>query len=94
LTRKIIRVSASALCLPFVTLQGREGLHVVGDVGGGASETLAVEGEGVLETGGVSCLCKEPWCSLERFDSDRYLPHEMVDGQLKEMKTSMVRTQG
>jgi hypothetical protein len=52
LTSKIIRVSVCALFLPFVALQGGESLHVIGDVGGGASETLAVEGEGVLETGG------------------------------------------
>jgi hypothetical protein len=49
-------VGPSALCLPLVALQGGEGLHVVGDVGSGASETLAVEGEGVLETG-RSAVC-------------------------------------
>lgn len=41
-------MSGGTLSLPLVAFEGGEGLGVVGDVGRGARQALAVEGEGGL----------------------------------------------
>jgi hypothetical protein len=51
LAGQVIGVGGCALAFPFVAFERREGLGVVGDVGGGARQACAVVYESVLSIG-------------------------------------------
>lgn len=56
LAGQVVGVSSSALSLPVVALEGRQGLGVIGDVAGWTRQARAVVGQGVLEAVVSQCL--------------------------------------
>jgi len=66
LASKVIGVSGHALCLPFVALEGGEGLAVVADVGGVAGLAGARVGEGIRAAivGGRQAVGARLWAGV------------------------------